>query len=114
MKNFDLFDELCDEDYVWHIYVWHARASTIAHTEVCGLQNFKKAVSEFHMNNPDLEVVIEDMIAEQDRVAARYTLTSTKPYSDNKRQLRSAISIYRIENGKLAEEWLLDEEFRWP
>jgi predicted ester cyclase len=80
---------------------------------VCGLENFKKAVSEFHMNNPDLEVAIEDMIAEQDRVAARYTLRSASACSDGKRAVRTAVSIYRIENGKLAEEWLLDEEFRW-
>jgi ParB family chromosome partitioning protein len=112
MKRFDLFDELCDPDYVWHIYVWHARASTIAHTEVYGLENFKKAVSEFHINNPDLEVAIEDMIAEEDRVAVRYELSAGAP-SDAKRSSRRTIGIYRIEDGKLAEEWLLDDEFRW-
>jgi hypothetical protein len=52
------------------------------------------------------------MIAEEDRVAARYTLTSVSPHLDNSRQLRSVISIYRIQNNKLAEEWLMDEEFR--
>ena len=114
MKNFDLFDELCEEDYVWHICVWHTMANTIAHTEVCGLQSFKKAVSEFHASNPDLELVIEDMIAEEDRVAVRYTLTGAGTYSDGKKPLRRTVSIYRIENGKLAEEWLLDDEIRWP
>jgi len=113
MKDFDLFDELCDRDYVWHIYVWHSRASTIAHTEVSGLQNFKKAVSEFHTSNPDLQVSIEDMIADEDRVAVRYSLTSAGACSGRERPVRTAVSIYRIENGKLAEEWLLDEEFRW-
>ena len=112
-KHFDLFDDICDEDYVWHICVWHARASTIAHTEICGLENFKKAVSEFHMNNPDLEVVIEDMIADEDRVAIRYALRGAGTRRDAERPWRTTIGIYRIENGKLAEEWLLDDEFRW-
>lgn len=112
-KDFDVFDELCDQDYVWHIYVWHARASTIAHTEVSGLQNFKKAVSEFHTSNPDLETSIEDMIAEEDRVAVRYSLIGTNTCPDREKPVRTAVSIYRIADGKIAEEWLLDEEFRW-
>jgi ParB family chromosome partitioning protein len=113
-KQFDLFDELCGQEYVWHICVWHVRASTIAHTEVCGLENFKKAVSEFHMNNPDLEVVIQDMIAEENRVAVRYALIGGGGTCLNeKRPTRTTISIYRIDNGKLVEEWLLDDEFRW-
>jgi len=105
-KRFDLFDELCSQDYVWHICVWHARASTIAHTEICGLDDFRKAVSEFHLNNPDLQVDIQDMIADEDRVAVRYSLVSAGTSS------RTSVGIYRIENGKLAEEWLLDDEFR--
>ncbi|MGA2237928.1 MAG: ParB/RepB/Spo0J family partition protein [Candidatus Bathyarchaeia archaeon] len=105
-KRFDLFDELCSQGYIWHICVWHARASTIAHTEICGLDDFKKTVSEFHLNNPDLEVVIQDMIADEDRVAVRYSLVGASTSS------RTTVGIYRIENGKLAEEWLLDDEFR--
>lgn len=112
-KDFDLFDELCDQDYVWHIYVWHARASTIAHTEVSGLENFKKAVSEFHTSNPDPETSIEDMIAEKNRVAVRYSLIGTNTCPDRERPVRTAVSIYRIADGRIAEEWLLDEEFRW-
>jgi ParB/RepB/Spo0J family partition protein len=105
-KRFDLFDELCGQDYIWHICVWHARTSTIAHTEICGLNDFRKAVSEFHTGNPDLEVVIHDMIADEDRVAVRYSLVGAGTSS------RTTVGIYRVENGKLAEEWLLDDEFR--
>jgi len=112
IKRFDLFDELCSQDYVWHICVWHARASTIAHTEICGLDDFRKAVSEFHLNNPDLEAVIHDMIADEDRVAVRYSLVGAGTSTDTKRPSRTTVGIYRIESGKLAEEWLLDDEFR--
>jgi predicted SnoaL-like aldol condensation-catalyzing enzyme len=52
------------------------------------------------------------MIAEGDRVAVRYTMKGLN--SDNKILSRSSISIYRIEDGKLAEEWQVDDEFRPP
>jgi ParB family chromosome partitioning protein len=111
-RDFDTYDELCDRDYVWHIYVWHTYSSTIAHTDTHGLESFKKAVAEWQLGNPGLDMVVGDMIAEGDRVAVRYTMNGTN--SDNKMLSRSSISIFRIKNGKLAEEWELDDEFRPP
>ncbi|HXZ98241.1 MAG TPA: ParB/RepB/Spo0J family partition protein [Candidatus Acidoferrum sp.] len=109
-RDFDAFDKLCTRDHVWHIYVWHTYSSTIAHTDMYGLESFKKAVAEWHLSNPDLELLVGDMIAERNRVAVRYTWKG--PDSDNKILARSSISIYAIEDGKIAEEWLLDDEFR--
>lgn len=111
-RDFDAYDELCGQDYVWHIYVWHTYSSTIVHTEMHGLESLKKAEAEWHLNNPDVEMIVGDMIAEGDRVAVRYTMKG--PNSDNKILSRSSISIYRIEDGKLAEEWQIDDEFRPP
>jgi len=109
-KDFDAFDELCDQDYVWHIYAWHTYAGGITHTDMYGLQSYKKAAAEWQLSNPELVIVVGDMIAEGDRVAVRFTMKGSS--SDNKALSRSSVSIYRIENGKLAEEWELDDEFR--
>lgn len=109
-RDFDAFDVLCDQDYVWHIYAWHTYSTTIVHTETFGLENFKKAAIEWESSNPDLEIIVEDIIAEGNRVAVRYTMNGSN--SDKKALSRSSISIYRIEDRKLAEEWELDDEFR--
>jgi predicted SnoaL-like aldol condensation-catalyzing enzyme len=52
-------------------------------------------------------MIVGDMIAERDRVAVRYTMKGS-----NSDMSRSSVSIFRIEDGKLAEEWELDDEFR--
>jgi ParB family chromosome partitioning protein len=109
-RDFDAFDELCHRDYVWHICVWHTYARGIAHTEMHGLESYRKATAEWQLGNPELVIVVGDMIAEGDRVAVRFIMKGSS--SDNKILSRSSISIYRIEDGKLAEEWELDDEFR--
>jgi steroid delta-isomerase-like uncharacterized protein len=110
-NNLDLFDELCSPNYVWH-----GEASPTNRNDVVGIANFKKAVAEFTNAMPDLKVVIEDIVAEGDRVAARYTESGTHTGAKfvglpptGKHVVWSAISIYRVENGKLAEEWF-DED----
>ena len=108
--DFDALDHLCARDYVWHICVWHTYSSTITHTEMHGLESYKKAEAEWRLGNPDLNMIIEDVIAERDRVAVRYTMKGSN--SDNTKLSRSSVSIFRIEDGELAEEWELDDEFR--
>ena len=61
---------------------------------------------------PDWHTVIDDMVAEGDKVVVRYTATSThqgefrgipatgKPYTQN------TIVIFRLTNGKIVEGWL--------
>lgn len=110
--DFDAYDELCDRDYVWHIFVRHTYSSTIAHTETHGLESFKKTVAEWRLGNPGLDTSVGDIIAEGDRVVVRYTMKGRNP--ENKMLSRSSISIWRIKDGKLAEEWELDDEFRSP
>jgi ParB family chromosome partitioning protein len=111
-RDFDALDEICNQDYFWHIYVWHTCSRTITHTEMHGLDSLKKVEAEWQLGNPGLDLIVGDMIAEGDRVAVRYTMKG--PTSDSRVLSRSSINIYRIENGKLAEEWELDDEFRPP
>ena len=67
--NIDLLDELLAPEYVNH---------TLATPELPrGPEGVKEVVSMFRSGMPDLRVVIEDMIAEGDRVATRYALEGT-------------------------------------
>jgi steroid delta-isomerase-like uncharacterized protein len=67
--NIDLLDELLAPDYVNH---------TPATPDLpTGPEGVKGVVSMFRSGMPDLKVVIEDMIAEGDKVATRYTLEGT-------------------------------------
>lgn len=60
---------------------------------------------------PDLQVTLEDLIAEDDRVAVRTNWQGTHlgvyegTPSTGKKTSRSLIQIFRLENGLLVEEW---------
>src|SRR5919202_5581256 len=67
--NIDLLDELLASDYLNH---------TPATPEVpTGPEGVKGVVSMFRGGIPDLRVVVEDMIAEGDKVVTRYTMEGT-------------------------------------
>ncbi len=53
---------------------------------------------------PDLEVTIEDMIAERNRVAIRFTAASNQ--DGDERALAPGILIYRVAGGKIVEHWM--------
>jgi lysine biosynthesis protein LysW len=62
---------------------------------------------------PDLRLVIEDMVAEDDKVVARWSLTGTHEGALPALRVRptgeqvtlTGISIYRIEDGRIVEIW---------
>jgi predicted SnoaL-like aldol condensation-catalyzing enzyme len=53
---------------------------------------------------PDLHVIIEDMIAEDDRVVVRNHWTGTDATSKQRLEF-SGIVIWRIANGQIVERW---------
>jgi steroid delta-isomerase-like uncharacterized protein len=65
---------------------------------------------------PDFHRSMEDIIAEGDKVVARYTATGTHQGefmgipATGKRVTFGWITIYRIAAGKVAEEWLLFDQ----
>lgn len=76
-----------------------------------GLDNFKAALFKKAGGLSDLSVTIDHLIAEGDKVVARFTLSAT--HSGNfqgvpptgKRVTFPATDIYRFENGRIAEGW---------
>jgi len=79
-----------------------------------GLEGAHKLVTRMMSACPDLDPAIEDIFAEGDRVAVRWTFRGTyrgepKPgYISGARFAAAAISIYRFANGKIEEDWGVD------
>ena len=79
-----------------------------------GLEGARKMFAVMRTASPDMQATIEDMFAEGDKVAVRWTFRGTitgeflgQPPT-GQRFTSVAISIYRIENGKIEEDWGVD------
>ena len=113
-KNFNLLDELCSKDYIGHWECWGSGPDGL--NEVRGLENFKKAAGGFTDALPDLRIVIEELIAEGDKVVCRFKEMGTHTGAEfagvpptGKRIEWTAMVMYRIADGKIVEEWLNED-----
>ncbi len=100
-RNWAAFDALCAPDIVSHI----------ASMTIQGLEPYKQFLAMYFTAFPDARLTIEDLIAEGDRVAVRQTLHGTHQgdfmgMPPTGRQVTgTGISIFRIVNGKVVEQW---------
>jgi len=99
--NIGLVDELLAPDYVNH--------SPGIPGQPEGREGVKAVVSMFRSGMPDLEVQIDDMIAEDDKVVVRYTIEGTHegdlfgvPPTGRRVSIES-ITIERVSEGKIRE-----------
>jgi steroid delta-isomerase-like uncharacterized protein len=105
--NIDLLDELLAPDYINH---------TPATPELpTGPEGVKGVVSMFRGGMPDLRVVIEDMIAEGDKVATRYTLEGTHegelfgvPPTAQRLSIKS-FTVERVSEGRIRDHWRVSD-----
>lgn len=67
-----------------------------------GLAGMKRTIKKNREINPDLTIVVEDQIAEGDKVATRWTATMTQ---NGKKVSLRGITIDRFENGQIVEAW---------
>lgn len=99
-KKHDRIDEIYAADYV------NVDPNS---PEVKNLEQFKEWVAVMNAGFPDEQVTIEDMIAEGDKVANRYSVQATHTGEfmgippTNKKTNISGITIYRILDGKVKE-----------
>lgn len=81
-------------------------------TDVRGVSTFVEFVREFRKAFPDFHDTIDDQVAEGDKVVTRFTSTGTHQgilmglQATNKPATWMGIVIDRIEEGKIAEEWV--------
>src|ERR687897_2213906 len=76
----------------------------------------RQEASDFRRGFPDVVSTIEDLIAEGDKVAARWRARATHrgeyvgvPPTDKEVEF-TGISVYRIEGNKIAESWTIEDE----
>jgi predicted ester cyclase len=77
----------------------------------------KQEAADFRGGFPDVISTIEDIIAEGDKVVARWRSRATHqgnymgiPPTGNRVEF-TGISVYRIEGGKIAQSWTVEDQF---
>ena len=107
----DVADELLAPDFVFH---------DSCAEEPLNLEGYKQDVMEYVSSCIDVQATVEDIVAEGDKVAVRYTWSGIHtgglldaPPTEKRLTIR-VIAILRIADGKIVEEWdgcdLLDVE----
>jgi ketosteroid isomerase-like protein len=109
----DLFvcDKIADETYAFD-FILHDPGFPKSADPIPGPTGAKQFVRQLISNSPDVHLGIEDMIAEGDKVAFRFTVNSTD-VTTGKQVSLLVISIIRFVDGKFAEEWELDVPGEW-
>ena len=102
-NNLDVYDELVTEDFLDH--------QAIPGLEP-GREGFKMLNAMFRSAMPDVWVTVDQIVAEDDKVACRWTSTGTHegdlfgiPPTGAKVAVTATV-WYRIEDGRLAEGWI--------
>jgi|SRR5918995_312460 steroid delta-isomerase-like uncharacterized protein len=101
-RDLDAMEEIYAPDFVWHE----------PDQDIRGYEQGRQFASTFFDAFPDINITVEDAIAEGDQVATRYTIRGTHrgeteefgPPTERQMELEG-ITIHRIEGGKIVEEW---------
>lgn len=110
-RRLDVADQIFSEDCVTH----QLRSGVLREPVHRGPQEMKEHVSGWLTSFPDLRFNIEQMIVEQDRVVSELVMEGTHRGTwmgiapTGKRLQIRMITIHRIANGKIAEDWVLVE-----
>jgi hypothetical protein len=107
LGNFAIIDEVCSPSFAFY--------SPSRPDWPRGLDGARKMISVAAAAIPDMQSTVEDIFAEGDKVAVRWTFRGTyqgpampgfpKP---GERLVQGAISIYRFVDGKIEEDWGLE------
>ena len=97
----DLIEEVYPPDFVWHE----------PDQDIRGYEQAKQFVSTFLQAFPDINIGVEDVIAEGDKVVSRYTIRGTHQGElmsiapTGKEVTITGIDVLRIAEGKVVERW---------
>jgi len=100
--NLSIADEIFANDFVNH---------DPSRPEVTDIEGYKKYLTETRSGMPDFKVDIEDMVAEEEKLASRYTVSGTFQNdffgipATGKKATWTGINIYRFASGKIVEAW---------
>jgi predicted ester cyclase len=109
--NLAIIDEVCSPDFVFHSPNWPDWPR--------GIEGARKLATYGSQLYRDVHTTIDDIIAENDRVAIRWTITGTwigpqRPGSPpaGQKVTVGSMSWYRFVEGKIVEDW--GTEVFWP
>jgi steroid delta-isomerase-like uncharacterized protein len=104
--NLDTAEEIYAADVLFH--------SSSGSEDIRGVQAAKHFAASYRRAFPDLLTTVEELLAEGDKVVARWTMRGTHQGEieelgppTGKRIEATGISIYRVEGGKIAEYWAI-------
>jgi steroid delta-isomerase-like uncharacterized protein len=108
-QNYDVIEELYASDFVAY------RAKGVEFPETSTIEDIEVDARTLHEAFPDFTATIEEIVAEDDMVAAWFTITGTHegefrgipPTGDEISYEQT--SFFRVEDGKVAEGWVLTD-----
>ncbi len=102
LGKLDVADELLAPDFTYH---------GSGAEEPLDLEVYKRETMEYVSSCSDIQATVEDIVAEKDKVAVRYTRSGIHtggllgaPPTDKRLTIR-LIAILRIADGKIVDEW---------
>ena len=69
-----------------------------------GVESVTRSWTRFHERFPDVQVVVEDMLIDGDKVAVRTTLRGI-PADAAEQRPPTMLEIFRVRDGRIAELW---------
>lgn len=103
----EVIPELFAPDWVYHVS---------ATQEVKGHDAVKQVVTSNHAAFPDMRVIVDELVAEGNRVVCRYTITGTHAGilagvpPTGKKVSYSGMFVDRMEGGKVVETWGVQDQ----
>ena len=102
LDNLDAIEEIYTSDLVWHE----------PDQDIQGYEEARQFVTTYKAALPDLNVTVDDVVAEGDKAVTRWTMRGTHqgeteelgPPTEKQMELKG-ITIHRFEEGKIVEEW---------
>ena len=101
--NLDAIDESFAPEFIMH--------DPVVPMEILGPEGYKQVNGMYFIAFPDIQITADDMVAEGDEVAIRWTLNGTQTGefmgipATGRRITTTGISIYRFADGKVVEIW---------
>jgi steroid delta-isomerase-like uncharacterized protein len=101
-KNLDVIEEVYAPDFVWHE----------PDQDIQGYNQARQYATTYFEAFPDMNITVDDVLAEGDQVVSRYTIRGTHqgeteefgPPTGRQMELQG-ITIHRFEGDKIVEEW---------
>jgi steroid delta-isomerase-like uncharacterized protein len=101
-RNLDFLAEAHPDDALWHE----------PDQDIRGIEEMKRYLALYFEAFPDFHITVEDVIAEGEKAASRYTFRGTHkgeteefgPPTGRRFELEG-ISMHRFEDGKIVEDW---------